>query len=493
MDAKRCLETSSQSGLALLLVVIAVSVFSLIGLFLTLVATSEVKVTDNYESHIQARAAALAGLRHARALLTGLPFDDLLKGPDGVYDPAPGYVATARTHAYRSPVGWQAARMLDILDPSGALAGTPDDGIVNTGRHASGDGIILIPLTGTAQTAPDPLGPGILVTSRYFVKVSDNNGEASELARDPSDNPFLDGDGQIIVRSMGISQTLREETGSGSRRNSAVVFEARYRRSWTFELEAALVLQGTSAGPLDVRMFEGNTFLVQGGPVNSGIGTVDTMPGDGLSPAGQVRARIAPEQESHVLGAGIPPSIHEISPAIMAHPDKRLVLDGTYVRDFISRSLPRFAHNIYAGAQNWAGAAPDSLGRYDAAAPPGAPGQDPRVTYVDGDLSVSGDLEGAGILVVSGRVTLAGRFRFYGLVLIIGAGEVEIGGSSAATGAVYVASLTESGEIPAWGGVKLNVKESGRITFDMEAVRMALRLIPPFEVSFREVTSIIDP
>ena len=177
----------------------------------------------------------------------------------------------------------------------------------------------------------------------------------------------------------------------------------------------------------------------------------------------------------------------------MAHPDKKLLLDGAYVQNFIRRALPRFAHSIYAGAQNWAGAAPDFLGRYDPAAAPGAPGQDPRVTFVDGDLSVSGDLEGAGILVVSGRVTLAGRFRFYGLVLIIGAGEVEIGGWSAVTGAVYVASLMESGGIPAWGGVKLNVKEHGRITLDTEAVRMALRLIPPYEVSFREVTSIIDP
>jgi len=67
------------------------------------------------------------------------------------------------------------------------------------------------------------------------VKVSDNNGEANELDRDPTDNPFFDGDRTIIVRSMGIAQTIAENSGGALRANSVAVYEARFRRTsvWT--------------------------------------------------------------------------------------------------------------------------------------------------------------------------------------------------------------------------------------------------------------------
>ena len=276
-----------QEGFALLVALIALSLISLIGLFLSLAATSEVRVSDNYESLIRARAAGLAGLKHARALLKGLNFNDLLQGPDGTHDASPATVALARSHSYRTPLDWPIARMVDILDPADSFAGMSDDGIVNTGRHPGGPGMELIPLPGVAQIVRDPNGPGTIVTSRYFVKVSDNNGEASELAQDPADDPFLDGDGQIIVRSMGIARTLREDTQSGHQSNSVALFEARFRRFSTFDLEASLVVQGSAAEASSMSMFGGSQFLVQGGIANPGIGTIDGPPdsGAGIRPA----------------------------------------------------------------------------------------------------------------------------------------------------------------------------------------------------------------
>jgi hypothetical protein len=67
-------------------------------------ATTEVRVSDNYESQVQARFAAQAGLNHARELLRGLRFDYHLKGPDGLIDAGPTDLVQARTYAFRNPL-----------------------------------------------------------------------------------------------------------------------------------------------------------------------------------------------------------------------------------------------------------------------------------------------------------------------------------------------------------------------------------------------------
>lgn len=481
------------SGFALVTALIALSLFSIIGLYLSLIATSEVRMSDNYESDIQARAAAMAGLNHARALLKGLAFDDLLQGPDGTHSASPAYLAYARTHRYRTPVPWTLARMLDILDPGGALAGIPDDGIMNTGRSAGGDGMVLIPPDGIAQLALNPYGPDTRITSRYFVRVSDNNGEASELAMDPADNPFVDGDGQVIVRSLGLALTLREETAAGTRRNSVALFEGRFKRFSTFDLDASLVVQGGTVEAESAEMFGGSLFSIQGGPVNPGIAAIDAGGSQGVTPAQQIVARLLPEQWANVQGAGMEPSVSDITSAITADADKKLLLDPSFLGRFVRVALPRFADTLYSGSQTWNGFAPASLGSYDPSLPSAAPSQDPRVTYVDGDLFIDGNLEGAGLLVVTGKVVLTGQFSFKGLLLIIGAGELDCGGVASITGAIYLASLSDLSGIPTWGPAKLTIRESSRVTFNRDFVRMAIRLIPPTQLGFREVTSIIDP
>jgi hypothetical protein len=486
-------EPGQQHGLALLIALIAVSLFSVIGLHLALVATAQVKISDNYESYIQARAAALAGLNHARVLLRGLGFDDQLRGPDGTYDVSPGYVAYARSHGYRSPVNWSIARMLDLQNPAAALAAIPDDGVANAGRHPGGDGVELIHRLGIVRTVPNPHGPGILCASGYFVKVSDNNGEASEQARDPEDNPFTDGDGQIIVRSMGIAQTIMEGTQAGVRRNSVVLFEARLKRLSTFDLDAPLVVLSDTVAPSSSGMFGGIQFSVQGGAANPGIATIDPATGNGIAPAVQIAAGLSPAQLGNIQGTGLAPSIQDITATIAAHADKNLLLDAAYLWRFVRQDAPRFADNLCSGPQRWMDAAPIPLGRYDPLLPPGAPVQDPKVTYVDGDLVVDGNLEGAGLLIVTGRVLLRGNLVFHGTVLIIGAGELDCGGASRITGAVFLANLSDSNETLIRGTARLTVREISSIVFDRETIRMAASLIPAVQLSFREVTSIIDP
>ena len=134
----------AQLGLAALIAMIAVSVFSLIGLYFSLNATTQVRVGDNYEAQLQARYAALAGINHAWELLRGLDHNALLKGPNGVADST--YPATqAGKFAFRNWISWAQARSLNIIDPSSTVAAIPDDGLIN-------DGSILVPKIGIAMT-----------------------------------------------------------------------------------------------------------------------------------------------------------------------------------------------------------------------------------------------------------------------------------------------------------------------------------------------------
>ncbi len=484
---------SRESGFALLIALIALALLSVLGLYLSLAATAEVRISDNYESYVQARAAALAGLSHARALMRGLRFDDLLQGPDGEHDMSAGYLTHARTAASRTPIDWTVARMLDIQDPSAMLAGLADDGTMSTGENAAGNGVELIPRFGIAQAVKNPYGVGTVVVSRYFVKVSDNNGEASEIASDPANDPFHDGDGQIIVRSMGVAQTFREETQGGARKNSLVVFEARFKHMSMFELDSPLVVQGTGVESSSADMFVGSLFSIQGGAANYGISTIDTNNSDGVFPAQQVSAHLTVQQGQNIQGAGKQPSVLDITSTISTNGDKKLLLDGAYVSNFMAQTVPRFADSTYFGSQTWMGAAPAQLGHYDPFQPQNAPGQTPKMTYVNGDLSVNGNLDGAGLLVVTGKFTATGNFTFCGLILVIGSGELDIGGTCHVTGAVYVARLSGMGAGASWGVSKLTVKDNIRLDYDKEAVKMAVSLLPPLQLSFREITSIIDP
>lgn len=482
-----------QQGIALLLALVALLVLSIIGLYLALIATTEVRISDNFESYLRARSGALAGLSHARALLRGVRFDDLLQGPDGTHDAGAAYLSSAKTHAFRMPLSWSSARIVDIVDPTGFLVTVPDDGVINAGPDAAGNGVSLIPLDGISHAAANPSGPGMLTTVRYFVKVTDNNGEPSEIAADPTDDPFVDGDGQIILRSMGIARTIAEGPQAGKYSNSVVVFEARFKRFSIFALDAPVVVQSSAVEPASASMFTGNTFLIQGGVGTAGIAGIDTSTSDGLEPAREIESRIGQDQKACILGGGANPPIQDITASIAAHTDKRLLLDKAAAWRFLRQTVPRFADNNLLGAQNWTDGSPVPLGNYDPALPPTSPGQDPRVTYVDGDLLADGYVAGGGLLVVTGKASLRGHFTFNGLILVLGAGVLDIEGWSTISGAIFLATLSNDNGNLSWGTAKLSIGGNSRIRFDRGAVQAAVNLIPAVQLGCREITPIIDP
>jgi len=485
---------SDEMGLAALVALIGLSFLSLLGLFIALQATTEIRISDNYESHVQARYAALAGINHGRALSRGLSFDDFLIGPDGTCDPSPAYRTLARSFIFRNPIPWSLARSLNITDPVMDLAGIPDNGLINTGKHGSTEGLVLIPLTGIAFPQVHEGGgvPGVI--ARYFVKFTDNNSESSEIAADPADDPFADGDGVVIVRSTGIAGTIRETKNNRSTHNSVAMFEVRLRRSLTFSLEAPMVIQGNSVQSSLAQMFLGNGFDIQGGESNPGIATIDTDPSDSVFPADLVRLRLQADQYGNIQGQGLQPSVRDITAAVRAHVDKNLLLSASYLRGFVRDSAPKFADSLFAGHQSWTeGNVPD-LGNFDMALAPNEPSQHPKVTLVDGDLLLSGSAQGAGLLVVTGKLALSGDFAFVGMILVIGAGDIDVAISGGCIrGGIYVAAIANQGGIPAWQTPKFSIGGTSSLRFDRQAIEMALRLIPPLQLSFREITSTIDP
>ena len=52
----------------------------------------------------------------------------------------------------------------------------------------------------------------------------------------------------------------------------------------------------------------------------------------------------------------------------------------------------------------------------------------PVKVYVDGDFTLNGNPDGYGVLVVTGKLTYDGKFRWHGIILVVGDGEMEYGG-----------------------------------------------------------------
>jgi hypothetical protein len=479
----RCLQ---ESGAALLLTFIALALLSLLGLFVTLNSNTGVKISDNYESQMHATYAALAGLHHALALVRGLPFDDLLKGPDGSCNISTQYFAQAKSFEFRNPIPLSAARSLNASFPLLDLSGLSDDGLISTGFYGGSAGTALIPMTGLALMTPDPYGPGEVVTSRYFVKITDNNGESSEISGDLLDDPFLDGDGIVIARSVGIAKTFSMTAGTIPRFNSAAVFEARFKRLGAFDLGPPLVVMGDS-----VIVSFGGAFQISGGQ-SPGIGTIDTDRSNGNHPDQIIRT--AAGLIGTIEGGGLPnPSVRDISGEIGQSRDRSLLLDPRFLWKFVYSEAPRFADAYFDGDQSWVDRDGPYAGAYDPAKPWNAPEQDPRVTVVHGNLNLSGNFSGGGLLIVTGRLSCAGPYRYDGLVLVLGSGKLAAAGlGPGINGGLLVAGLSENGGVIGFSQPTISVTGNSRFTADRNAVKSAVNLIPVSQISFREIAG-TDP
>ena len=478
-------QSAAEAGIALLLTMFVLAMISILGLIMTMSATTEAQISDNSESHLQAVYAAISGLEHARLLARNLDFDAMLQGPDGSYDTNAAYLTEAKQFRFRLLFPIMTAQKLDLESPLAGMGSISDDGVISTGAMSGTSGVELIPKIGIGQWADNPYGPGTILTSRYFVKVTDNNGEASELAADTGNNPFVDGDGIIIVRSIGASRTFSERIGGAIRRNSVAVYESRLKRTMTWDPGPALTIIGTSVGAV----FTG-TPEISGGSF-AGIGVLDTDTTDTEFP--EITLKTAASVGT-ITGGGLPePSVRDITIEVQGNRDKAKLSDPVWLHDFINQRIPRLADTIYAGNQLWTAAGMPFLGAYDKSRSWNDPTQNPRITLVSGDLTTPEGLSGAGILVVTGALECTGTLDWRGLVLVLGEGNLILDGDGPGiSGGVVTGKLINSGGGAVFGTPEIAIGGLTRIAADQELMRMAMRMFPAEQISFREIAG-TDP
>jgi hypothetical protein len=473
-----------EQGIAMVLVLVALSLMAAFSTYMVLTNVEDLRTSDNSESMIQARFAARAGLEHARELIKGKDFSGILQGTDGSYDNSSAHLTAARQHSYRNLAGWSTLRSLDILDPSSAVNSLDDDGLISTATpgHA---GTALVNKAGISFAAANPYGSGTITTARYFIKVSDNNGEATEIAKDTADNPYVDGDGIVIVRSIGIAKTLTESSGSNIRRNSVAVYEGRFQNNCDnpfVSMNSPVVLIGNDIAA----NFSGNAFSITGTTAGPGVAVVDTNPNDSAHPADILKAATGGKGSitGNCTGSSSTQCIVDITSGLSA--GQREISDPVWLYDFVFNKIPSIADNTITSGR----VGSTNLGT-DA---------NPKITFVQGDLDATGGITGAGMLVVTGELQMGGSIQFDGLVLVVGIGEFWAHGMNRGIyGGLIVSNLKLVNGVPTFGRTGTTVDFDIRGNTNIATYNNAFtnlsnsKFSTVKQLSLREITSTMDP
>jgi hypothetical protein len=263
----------------------------------------------------------------------------------------------------------------------------------------------------------------------------------------------------------------------------------------TFDMDAPFVVQGDDVLPSSSNLFDGSAFRINGGNSNYGINTIDTDPSNFVFPSDIIGNSLDKNQEKNVRGMGPDPSIVDITNSVAADPDQSLLLDPDFLWDFVNHVLPLYADNYFEGNQTWTGFETGlDLGYMDLTKPDNDPSQDPKTTLVKGDLDIGGNISGGGLLVVTGDLKGNGSMNWQGLILVIGEGNFNGGGLNIGLdGGVYIANVHDDGSgNTVFGTPRFTLSGHCVITMHGEAIRMAVRMLPPVQLSFREITGLTD-
>jgi hypothetical protein len=189
-----------------------------------------------------------------------------------------------------------------------------------------------------------------------------------------------------------------------------------------------------------------------------------------------------------VTGGGFAPSIRDISAEVRNDRYKSMLFNAGELKDFIDRRAPRIADTVYEGDRLWTTTSLPFLGFYDKTKPWNDPVQNPSIVLVKGNLTAPDGLAGAGALIVTGKLECGGTLDYRGLILVLGAGQMSLAATGQGiAGGVVAGALTDSGGGVAFGAPDIEIGGDTRITADKELVRMALRLFPVEQISFREI------
>lgn len=442
------------------MVVLLITVLlSVLGLGLAVSSITHYTVSTEFENHKRALMVADSAFEMVRNGLRGSDLSTLLASTTAV--PYYTQLSASLTDAYRNPLLPLEARAINFASPP-AGAGT-----------RTVKGFLTLP-----QGAE-------LGTGRYFARLSDNEGFATE-----DGNPEVDADDIIYLRVMGIQPGPPSEMMSydSTIKNSVAVIEGLLKRDLSFNMGAPL----TFVGPDINSSFDGNSFDVVGDENHPGISFLndDLQAGDATSAMQSLYNDLRHNQHTNIQGSDDGP--YDGKPAIQDDtdtvrnsddPDAANVLDADFLASFAAR-IGFAADTIYPDGMDLSGSGVE-LGTSDA----------PKIVVAEGDLYLSGNGSGAGILVVQGNLEYQGAFDYDGLVLVLGEGSVSLGGANKSiTGGVLVANLIENNDgTHSFGESSFSLNGNSDFFFDSTNIRMAVNLLPMKTLMWREITPEIEP
>lgn len=406
-----------QSGNAMVVALLVLMVMTSVGVAYVAVTKSEKQIAGNSMTAAQAMYAAEAGIAEGLHRMAFPAESTNYIGPAGL--------ATA---------GWGKYIVLasgaSMLDTDGAALAS--DGLDNDGDSFVDESGERYPEVLTKQTiSADAL--------RYpFVRVEYKT-QGAQLLRfgDADDDPTTP-----PVENLVKGAAVLRITASGRRGNAAKTLEAEAVRFPLVSVASTI----WAGGPMG---FNGNAFLIDGHD-HTATAPYDTLTGAVPVPAIMTsgpasEAQLSTNQMDNVTGEGGDGSVQQ----------------STFTYDFVQ------LWSQLSGMADYKDTGPLT---YGSSTPSHGTLTSPKVTVVDGNLTVNGTWQGAGIMMVNGSLAMGGGCTFKGIV--IATGDVKLTGGGPADqarivgGVIYQGSLVDASTT---GG-------SGRIYYSSEAVNAALTL-----------------
>jgi hypothetical protein len=401
----------------MVIALLVLMVMTSVGVAYVAVTKSEKQIAGNSMRSTQAMYAAEAGIAEGLHRMAFPAESTNYIGPAGLPTAGWGkYIVLAA-----------GASLLDTNGPALASDGLDNDG--DTFVDESGE---RYPEVLTKQTiSADAL--------RYpFVRVEYKT-QGNQLLRygDADDDPTTPPTENLVKGAPMLQITASGRTG-----NAAKTLEAEAVRFPLVDVAGAV----WAGGPMG---FNGNSFLIDGHD-HGATAPHDTVPGAPPVPAIITQgptsdADLSGNQLDNVTGEGGDGSVQH----------------STFKYDFVT------LWNQLSGMCDFKDAGPLT---YGSSTPTHGTLADPKVTIVDGGLTINGTWQGAGILMVNGNLAMGGGCMFKGIV--IATGDIKLTGGGPADVARIVGGIIYQGSLINGS----NTAGSGRVFYSSEAINSALTL-----------------
>jgi len=406
-----------ERGNAMVVALLVLMVMTSVGVAYVAVTKSEKQIAGNSMTATQAMYAAEAGIAEGLHRMAFPAESTNYIGPAGLPTAGWGKYIVLASGA-------------SLLDTDGAALAT--DGLDNDGDTFVDESGERYPEVLTKQAiSPDAL--------RYpFVRVEYKT-QGTKLLRygDADDDPTTP-----PAENLNKGAPVLRITASGRRGNAAKTLEAEAVRFPLVDVASAV----WAGGPTK---FNGNAFLIDGHD-HAATAPHDTVAGAPPVPAIMTAGPasdmdLSTNQLDNVTGEGGDGSVQQ----------------STFTYDFVQ------LWNQLSTMVDFKDTGPLT---YGSSTPPHGTLADPKVTLVDGGLTVNGTWTGAGILMVNGNLAMGGGCVFRGIV--IATGDVKLTGGGPADVARIVGGIIYQGSLVDGS----STSGSGRVFYSSEAVNSALTL-----------------